>query len=526
MAKIVLPDVSGGYNLQRINDNFDLIADAFNNGTLWRNTPDGEPNEMLNDLDMNGKRIYNLPKPTLDHEAARWEEVKGLNNAVEDSLANALRAEAAAIVAEAAEADAVAAASSAASSAVDAQASEDATEDLLFDFNKRYLGAAATDPTTDLNGNPLQAGALYFNTALGAMREYNGSAWVPFGSASGIFVKRPPNSLPYIASAGQTTFAVAGGYTYGQIVIFLNGVSISGDEVDLSSGTNIVLTTPATAGDEIDYYAFTTFEVANTMPTEDIVSSIDAAVDAAAFEHGQCEFVYVSSTECRLMPKNGNCLIINGKQYRIPQAGIAISNVGLAASSSYYVYARDNGTDTGVILLGAELKASAPHSTGVNGVEIKTGDATKTLVGSFTTTAASAFLWTATDKRVASWFNRRTRACRETGSGPTASLTPVQHTPGVNIEAWAGGILQLTLSGECHATVASSGASIGLRVNSVLNAGNYGYTPGAVGNQQATAINSIYEVVSDGLHNIAPYVYVSSGTVQFAEDTCVIYSGN
>lgn len=78
MAKIVLPDASNGNSgTQRINDNFRKVAEALNDKVLFRDNPAGEPNEMNNDLDMNSKRVYNLPVPTLDHEATPWGEVKG-----------------------------------------------------------------------------------------------------------------------------------------------------------------------------------------------------------------------------------------------------------------------------------------------------------------------------------------------------------------------------------------------------------------------------------------------------------------
>lgn len=77
---------------------------------------------------------------------------------------------------------ATAAAASAAAALVsenNADADEQATRLLYNDFQKRYLGAYTTDPTTDNLGNPLTAGALYFNNATlpGVMRVYNGAVW-------------------------------------------------------------------------------------------------------------------------------------------------------------------------------------------------------------------------------------------------------------------------------------------------------------------------------------------------------------
>lgn len=59
MSKIVLPPIASGYNLSKINVNFYKIQEALDKGILWRQPPNGEPNQMETDLDMNGHRIYN-----------------------------------------------------------------------------------------------------------------------------------------------------------------------------------------------------------------------------------------------------------------------------------------------------------------------------------------------------------------------------------------------------------------------------------------------------------------------------------
>ncbi len=40
-----------------------------------------------------------------------------------------------------------------------------------------YLGAQASDPTVDLNGDPVTAGDWYFNTTSNVSRVYSGSSW-------------------------------------------------------------------------------------------------------------------------------------------------------------------------------------------------------------------------------------------------------------------------------------------------------------------------------------------------------------
>lgn len=78
MAKITLPSVVSGYNLQKINDNDQAIATELNENVLYRRNPEGEPNEMHNPLDMNSERIYNLPAPAFDHEPVRLKDINGL----------------------------------------------------------------------------------------------------------------------------------------------------------------------------------------------------------------------------------------------------------------------------------------------------------------------------------------------------------------------------------------------------------------------------------------------------------------
>lgn len=60
MAKIVLDEVAGGYDLSKINDNFQKIEDELNNKVLYRDNPVGEPNAVQKDIDLNGKKLLNV----------------------------------------------------------------------------------------------------------------------------------------------------------------------------------------------------------------------------------------------------------------------------------------------------------------------------------------------------------------------------------------------------------------------------------------------------------------------------------
>jgi hypothetical protein len=67
--------------------------------------------------------------------------------------------------------------------AADAEAALDAFEDI-------FLGDHPAPPTTDNDGDPLQTGALYFDTSLGEMRVWNGASWQWAGQSDTAGVRR------------------------------------------------------------------------------------------------------------------------------------------------------------------------------------------------------------------------------------------------------------------------------------------------------------------------------------------------
>jgi hypothetical protein len=80
-----------------------------------------------------------------------------------------------------------------------AEAARDATLAAYDNFDDRYLGAKASDPSVDNDGNALLAGALYYNTTVPEMRLYTGSAWVAAYVSGGDYVLKA-NNLSDLAS--------------------------------------------------------------------------------------------------------------------------------------------------------------------------------------------------------------------------------------------------------------------------------------------------------------------------------------
>lgn len=112
--------------------------------------------------------------------------VDGFPDALEDFVTDAgakvtaagnaqTAAEAAQSAAETAETGAQNAQTAAEAAQAAAEAAQEAIDGL-------YLGAQATDPTVDLNGDPLTTGDWYFNTVSDSIRVYNGSVFVEITS--------------------------------------------------------------------------------------------------------------------------------------------------------------------------------------------------------------------------------------------------------------------------------------------------------------------------------------------------------
>lgn len=70
-------------------------------------------------------------------------------------------------------------------------------------FDDRYLGAKASDPSLDNDGNALITGAMYFNTTSSLMKVYSGSAWNVLGAS-----EVAGDGIDVTFAAGQVTISV------------------------------------------------------------------------------------------------------------------------------------------------------------------------------------------------------------------------------------------------------------------------------------------------------------------------------
>ena len=147
---------------------------------------------------------------------------------------------------------------------------------------------------------------------------------------------------------------------------------------------------------------FITLTAGNT-PTANIsqATTVDGW-DWARMVRGECRLTYVGTTSLRLDRFNGRYLFINGKNETIPSGGVTVSNSGVSYGTLYYVYAYMNSST-----MTLELSTTGQATDGTYGHQIKSGDATRTLVGMVYGDTGGVFADTATKRYVLSYFSRR-----------------------------------------------------------------------------------------------------------------------
>jgi hypothetical protein len=108
-------------------------------------------------------------------------------------------------------------------------------------FDDRYLGAKASDPTVDNDGNALIAGALYFSTAVETIKVYTGSTWVDAYADGSTFLAKVNNlsdltnvvaartnlGLGTAATTDSTAYATAAQGTLADSALQSSDISVS-----------------------------------------------------------------------------------------------------------------------------------------------------------------------------------------------------------------------------------------------------------------------------------------------------------
>ena len=167
-------------------------------------------------------------------------------------------------------------ATAAAASAAAAAASYDS-------FDDRYLGAYASNPALDNDGNALITGAIYFNTVSAAMLVWSGTAWVSISSSAEIY------RYKFIAAGGETSVSGADAssqtlsYLVGKEQVYLNGVLlVRGTDYTATTGSSITALAALVVNDVLEIITFTALSVVTDIPQSVVDAKGDLVVGTAA----------------------------------------------------------------------------------------------------------------------------------------------------------------------------------------------------------------------------------------------------
>ena len=127
------------------------------------------------------KRIVNIANPTNPQDAATKYYIDVTSSQVATNAAaaatSATNAANSATAAGTSATNASTAQTAAETAQTAAEAAQAAAELAADNFDDTYLGAKASDPTLDNDGDALNAGDLYFNTTSSVLKYYDGSTW-------------------------------------------------------------------------------------------------------------------------------------------------------------------------------------------------------------------------------------------------------------------------------------------------------------------------------------------------------------
>jgi hypothetical protein len=336
------------------------------------------------------------------------------------------------------------------------------------------------------------------------------------------------------AQDGSTTYAVAGGSANALTVTLAPAITayVEGQSVVFSAASNntavATINVNSVGAKNLLRKDGSSLKV-NDLQADFVYTAIYDGVDfilqdTQVHTSGQCK-ISIGGGDVILSRYNGYKLSINNVLEDIPAAGVLLSTTSLSPSTLYYVYAYMSGS---TMTLEASATASAVNS--VNGVRIKSGDATRTLVGMARTDGST--LW----DLYKSWFNDGgsigySYFSTDRSTSNTAGFTEINSEIRVGFLSWASQTISVSLNGAClfnvsddddgyaHFGIAIDGAAVSDNATGMVGAfgvDNYGDEA-----WNATSLTFYENALAEGYHyatlsGLAVTTAFSGGSLYFS----------
>jgi len=214
-----------------------------------------------------------------------------------------------------------------------------------------------------------------------------------------------------------------------------------------------------------------------------------------------------------LYPRDGNRLFINGALYTIPPTGVSLNPAGVAASTVYFIYAY---ASAGAIAL--EYSTTVPVNSADGSHRIKTGDASRVLVGMATSAAAGAWSVAACD--YASWFNPTLKTVAGPAGNPGLTSTSIVELASLmrrSFVSFGGRDVKMVM--ECTFSYHSTAGQDtyfdigldGVNMQSVPAGSKHRWAATGASDQRFHYVEA-RKTVTEGGHYITPVGWVTAGT--------------
>lgn len=226
---------------------------------------------------------------------------------------------------------------------------------------------------------------------------------------------------------------------------------------------------------------------------------------------GQCRLVK-SSSNIVLQPLNGNLLTIGGVTQVIPNGGVSLAPTGLTAGTLYSIYAYMN---SGTMTLEASTTGHATDSA--TGVEIKSGDSTRTLVGAARPITGPAWQDTEAQRFVLSYFNQRSLPLfnKLTSNATKTSTTYTEASTAFRMEflTWGGTIATADIGSWTTNNTAGAINYLCVGVDGSVPASGGRHSASSGGTVAIPTMASFLGVLSEGYHYFTLMVRSTTGTL-------------
>jgi hypothetical protein len=205
-----------------------------------------------------------------------------------------------------------------------AEAAQAAAELAADNFDDTYLGAKASDPTLDNDGDALTAGDLYFNTTSDVLKVYTGSAWAEAALVAADFLQTA-NNLSDLGNAATARTNL--------------GVAI-GSDVQAYDADNAVTDAAQT---------FTVSQRGTITTDNDLSFDQNATNNFKSTPTGSGTLTFTNHTS----GQSGNILLDNSGGHAISLAATTKGDANLAttisAAGTYWLSYYDDGTNAYVV---------------------------------------------------------------------------------------------------------------------------------------------------------------------------------